>query len=223
MKPLPFKMNTDTAITKYRHDSFWDKEPETIEWINNMPLQSILIDVGANVGMYSLYAASRGIFVIAIEPMISNFHELCRNMILNGYQNIVPVFAAAGAIHGIDRMTVSDIRPGATGAQANGTGEAAYLIPSLRLERLLSIFSGKISVKIDIDGQELKVLAGMGDNIHKIDSLLIEVDHKQTDVKSVDNLMAESGLFRDTVLMRLPNHSSNRRGGNPENIIYWRA
>ena len=46
-------------LTQYRVDSFFTKEPETLEWIDNfMDNKNIIFwDIGANVGLYSIYAA----------------------------------------------------------------------------------------------------------------------------------------------------------------------
>jgi len=52
----------------WRAETLYEKEPETIAWINTMPVGSVLWDIGANVGTYSLYALSRGIRVVCFEP-----------------------------------------------------------------------------------------------------------------------------------------------------------
>ena len=91
MKELPFKMIVETEIEKWRHDTFWEKEPETIAWIDDMEPGEVLYDVGANVGVYALYAASRGIKVVAIEPVFENFSRLMQNIELNGFNNVLPL------------------------------------------------------------------------------------------------------------------------------------
>ena len=42
-------------ITNYRIDTFLTKEPETIDWINNFKSNSNFWDIGANIGLYSIY------------------------------------------------------------------------------------------------------------------------------------------------------------------------
>ena len=57
---LTFKLVSDNLITKYRARSFNDKEPEILDWMdNNLRDGDVLFDVGANVGIYSIYAALR--------------------------------------------------------------------------------------------------------------------------------------------------------------------
>ena len=58
------KINNDDKIllldtnwlTRYRIESFYTKEPETIEWVNNF-ISGSFWDIGANVGLYSIYAS----------------------------------------------------------------------------------------------------------------------------------------------------------------------
>ncbi len=69
----------------FRVDSFSIKEPETLEWIDGIPQGSVLWDIGANIGLYTCYAAkARGCRVVAFEPSIFNLELLARNISLNG-------------------------------------------------------------------------------------------------------------------------------------------
>ena len=45
-------------LVKWRLDTFLEKEPETIEWINNFEKKNIIFwDIGSNIGQYSIYCA----------------------------------------------------------------------------------------------------------------------------------------------------------------------
>ena len=44
-------------LNLFRINTFSSKEPETIKWIDSIPEGTVLWDVGANVGLYSCYAA----------------------------------------------------------------------------------------------------------------------------------------------------------------------
>ena len=81
---LPFLIDQQDELSIWRYESFYDKEPETIKWIDffatsKMPLN--FLDVGANIGMYSLYFLSlaKNRKVICVEPFQKNFELLSRN------------------------------------------------------------------------------------------------------------------------------------------------
>ena len=77
-------------ITATRVNSIISKEPETIEWIKSFENNSIFWDIGANIGLYSLYAAIiNNSKVFAFEPAASNYFCLCKNIELNNLDNQV--------------------------------------------------------------------------------------------------------------------------------------
>ena len=46
-------------INFYRTETFSTKEPETLEWIDNFKKNKVFWDIGANIGLYSCYAAKK--------------------------------------------------------------------------------------------------------------------------------------------------------------------
>lgn len=54
-----------------------------------------VIDIGANQGFFTLYAASRGAKVFSFEPLMENVEILKRNLKQNGLEDRVTVFHAA--------------------------------------------------------------------------------------------------------------------------------
>jgi FkbM family methyltransferase len=74
-------------------------EPETIWWIDNVVGPGDCVwDVGANVGLYALYAALRvgqAGRVVAFEPAADNYAALSRNVALNRLDGVVQGFCVA--------------------------------------------------------------------------------------------------------------------------------
>ena len=68
----------------WRVTTFLTKEPETIEWIDTFAPGDVLFDIGANIGCYSIYAASRSVRVMAFEPESQNYALINQNIFLNG-------------------------------------------------------------------------------------------------------------------------------------------
>jgi hypothetical protein len=69
------------------------KEPDTVNWIDKyIDKNSIFYDIGSNIGAYSLIAASRGSFVVSIEPAFQNYYKLQKNISLNYMDNLIEAF-----------------------------------------------------------------------------------------------------------------------------------
>ena len=49
----------------------------------------VLFDIGANIGTYSLYAASKGVKVFAFEPESGSYAILNNNIKINSYSNYI--------------------------------------------------------------------------------------------------------------------------------------
>ena len=82
-------------LIEWRVKTFHDKEPETLEWINNFKSNEKVIfwDIGANIGLYSIYAALKfeNSDIFAFEPSTSNLRVLSRNISLNNFQNKIKI------------------------------------------------------------------------------------------------------------------------------------
>lgn len=182
---------TPTALTKYRAVTFASKEPETLLWIEGIPERSVLMDVGANVGIFSVYAAlARNCKVYAIEPSLLNLDILLRNIVNNRVAKLVTViplalsdtdavqtmfmsqqgFTWGGAHNSIGKNIGQDGQP------LNTPIESSQL--SITIDSLISQFQldEPKYIKIDVDGLELLVLKGASSALKKVDSILIEVD-----------------------------------------------
>lgn len=67
-----------------RAETLMTKEPDSLAWIDRMAPGSLFWDIGANVGVLSLYAAARrDLQVWAFEPAAVNFYDLAANCELN--------------------------------------------------------------------------------------------------------------------------------------------
>tara|TARA_B100000902_G_scaffold323839_1_gene317796 strand:- start:992 stop:1861 length:870 start_codon:yes stop_codon:yes gene_type:complete len=82
-------------MTNWRVDTYFTKEPETLKWIDNFEKKESLIfwDIGANIGLYSIYNSSKNVnsTTIAFEPSSSNLRVLTRNISINNLENHIKV------------------------------------------------------------------------------------------------------------------------------------
>ncbi len=182
-------------LTEWRVDTFFSKEPETLEWIDNFKKNQEIIfwDIGANIGLYSLYTCLKhsNSNIIAFEPSTSNLRVLSRNISMNNFENkikIVPMplnkkennfslmyesdFIEGGALNSFDKELnfegkkfQSDLKYNVIGTSIN------YLLQN-------KIIQIPDYIKIDVDGLEHLILEGADQflNNKKIKSLSIEIN-----------------------------------------------
>ena len=98
---------------------FFSKEPETITWLESFYNGQTFFDVGANIGLYSLYAAHLYLDskIYAFEPHKENFIRLVVNAALNEYTNIYTYLLAISDKHEKEAFYMPDKTEGSTGGQ----------------------------------------------------------------------------------------------------------
>ena len=105
-------------LTDYRVNSFFTKEPETLQWIDNFNTDKEIIfwDIGSNIGLYSIYSALkyRNIKIHSFEPSTSNLRILSRNININELQDKIFInqFPLTDRDKGYQLMMESDFREG---------------------------------------------------------------------------------------------------------------
>ena len=74
-------------------------EPETFEWIRTtLKDQEVLWDIGANIGVFSLYAAlEKKNKVLSLEPSAESYATLNANIRLNGLDEYIQALCFAGS------------------------------------------------------------------------------------------------------------------------------
>ncbi len=126
---------------------------------------SIVLDIGANTGYYSLVAAPRAAHVYAFEPAPLLRKAIEANCKLNNLENIVVVPIAAGAGPGTATLYLSATdNTGMTGMRpAENFSGRQETVAVMDIDGWL--FSQQIEkvdlVKIDVEGAEMEVLQGM--------------------------------------------------------------
>ena len=125
---------------------------EMICWKKLLCPGDIYIDIGANIGAYSIWAAEQGAKVISIEPAEDTYKLLKENIDLNGY-DITAIRAAVGANKGKQKFTM-------------GKDTLNRLDPKGDLDidviTIDEIVQDKVvaGMKVDVEGFELDVLRG---------------------------------------------------------------
>jgi len=92
------KFFVPSKLTLERVSTIFTKEPETINWIKDFKLNNnlkeiIFWDIGANIGVYSIYASifHKRIKVFSFEASTSNLRCLSRNISINRLNNKIKI------------------------------------------------------------------------------------------------------------------------------------
>lgn len=222
-------MITETPTEKWRHDTFWRKEPETIAWLRSFDDGDVFFDVGANIGIYSLYCAAirPNCTILAFEPHQKNFFRLLDNIKLNGFTNITPFMYCIGDKSGHVDFVHESEEVGSTGGQMHESweigGHACFSLDDFIIHGFYS--PNPNHIKIDIDGQELKVIRGMRETLKtdRLKSVLIEIGNDRDEITSI---FINNGFTMENKVNKMKNHSRVRRAKeniNVENIIFTRS
>jgi FkbM family methyltransferase len=126
--------------------------PEMLVWRRVLRDGGLFVDVGANVGSYTILAAELGAEVIAVEPAVDTFGLLSENIALNGYR-VQAVQAAAGRQCGTARFTSGLDAVNRLAADGPAVTELVT-VDSLVGDRQVT------GMKVDVEGFEIDVLHG---------------------------------------------------------------
>ena len=207
---ITFTLVSDNWITKYRARSFNDKEPEMLDWLDiNLQKGDTFFDVGANVGIYSVYAALRnpGAMIYSFEPEYSNLHLLKKNIINNNLlENIVPFSIAISDQVGLSYLHIQDFTPGAalsTESTQNITKTSNKKpiwkegIGTSTLDQISDSFGLQPNlIKIDVDGNEMKILNGGKNTLSNpnMRSIIIEMIEGSPNNVAISNCLKSYGF-----------------------------
>ncbi len=193
-----FSLRMMGGATLGRAQTFYTKEPDTVEWIKSFNSDSVFFDIGANIGIYSLFAAKLGHKVLSFEPESHNFLSLNININDNDLEEKIiayPIsidqnmkistlnifkFRFGGSGHSFDRSITSN---GKQFKPSHIQGSISITLDSFCEE--LKIYPEFI--KIDVDGNELRVVKGMNNLLSskKIKSILIELNQNFDEHKKI--------------------------------------
>ena len=189
------KFFVPNKLIEWRVDTYFSNEPETLEWIDSFQEKENLIfwDIGANIGLYSIYNSLKypKSTTIAFEPSSSNLRVLTRNIYINNLEKNIKVvpnpltnkknifqemnegrFVEGGALNSFGEKFDFEGKEFKPNMKYNLLGTTInYFLEN-------SILDIPDYIKIDVDGIEHLILEG-GDkylNHKKVKSLSIEIN-----------------------------------------------
>jgi FkbM family methyltransferase len=187
------------SVPYSRGKTLLSKEPDMIAFIEDYVKD---YDIGANIGVFSMFSAlKKNANVFAFEPESSNYFMLNKNISLNNLQE--KVFAFNIAINNIDEFSFLNLKeniiPGKSGNtfkeelnqdHEHFTPHFKQGVFGISLDNFVYKYNNPCPnhIKIDVDGNEYKVINGMKRvlNDSNLKTLAIEIN---TRIKRDDDLL----------------------------------
>lgn len=220
---VTLRFHAPTALLRYRAAQVATKEPEMLAWLNRLQAEDVLWDVGANVGIFSIYAAAaRRCRVVAFEPAAGNYFALTRNVQLNNVADRVSAYCLA--VSGQTRLGTLNLDSSESGAAlshfgAIGEGSryagrpatSSHGMLGYTIDDFIARFDPPLPthLKMDVDGLEWPILQGAGAALanSRLGSVMVELsvtrrDERQCAIEFLAThglrLIGEGGLQGDS-------------------------
>jgi FkbM family methyltransferase len=190
-KKSNLRFYSPNRLNHFRINTFFSKEPETLEWIDNFEKDSVFYDIGANIGLYSCYAAEKkNCKVLAFEPSVFNLDLLSKNISLNSLSKSIIIITIPMSNN--TKIAEFNMSNTLAGGALSTFGETyihdgtemekifTYNLPGTNLDNIIKFFNlpKPQYIKIDVDGIEHLILDGANDTLNNINSILVEVNDK---------------------------------------------
>jgi len=196
-----------------RGKTLMTKEPEMISFIEDHVNEGeVYYDIGANIGVFSLYAAKNKMAnVISFEPESSNYFILNKNILLNKLsERVVAYCIAINDVNEISKINLKDaITPGKSGNtfkdkinQDHERFKPMFEQGSfgMSLDDFVFVYGNKCPdhVKIDVDGNEHHVINGMNRIMQdgSLKTIAIEINTMLTESNHLIKIIEQKGYER---------------------------
>lgn len=170
---ITFDLRNDYPTDEIVIREIWEENVyEVADWRYN--LGGVVIDIGANIGSFSIYSAYKGAEVYAVEPEPHNLEALKNNIALNNMQDKIHVLPYG----------ISDHK--GTGVISDDGGGSSIIDTCIGSEIELMSFDTMFDLynleevdilKIDVEGAEVEIILGASrDNLQKCKYITMEFD-----------------------------------------------
>ena len=218
--------------SRSRSNFAYNKEPDTMKWIDSFEKNSCFVDIGSNIGVFSIYAAiKKKCYVHAFEPSINANYLFLINTAKNKISDIVKLYPVLitddNTNNYLETSIINDNCDNLSGFQFLNSenfqkklsfkkDHSNYFVPSYKLDDI--VFDRQIDyIKIDVDGNELQVLKSSIETLKKptVKSLLIELDEMNSNYRKIILLLSSLNYEIDNSFTNL-----TRKSNKPNQLRY---
>jgi len=209
----------------WRVNSFYSEEPMMIDWLKSLKENDIFLDIGANVGIYTLPAILKCKFVYASELDVKNNAILFENLIKNDFQNkcllinfgmsdknnIEEIFyrenSVGDALQSVGRKQIIPTKENLPFQIKQFCFSLDYIFESFKLEY-------PTKIKIDVDGNEKKVFEGGKKVILNAKEIYYEDNDLDEDKEIIEEILKTFTIKKEELVAR------GLEGRNLRNILF---
>ncbi|MEN8257359.1 MAG: FkbM family methyltransferase [Thermodesulfobacteriota bacterium] len=165
----------------------------------------MFVDVGANIGLYSLLAAKIGkvTTILSFEPDQRNNYQFRANILLNDFVNLIEVHDVglsneSGAVEFLQQRGSSTGKSRIEKTAPSSTKNKDYQKTTIHIARFDDEFhyeGQKIYIKMDVEGHELDALQGMQELLGE-NSCLLQVEVFAENLETIEGFMAPRGYTK---------------------------
>lgn len=168
---------------------------------------NVFIDVGANMGTYTIMLGKLGLKTFSFEPSVENYRALKINVLLNKLETQATSFNF-GLDHidrnasfifdplntGASHISVPELYDHLTDARGHKTEVKLMMLDNVYQQLELNE-SDRILMKIDVEGMEKGVLLGAKEFIRKFPNLLIVMESVHSGKENLQEVLSEIAHF----------------------------
>lgn len=194
-------------------------ETENLDFIDGIPPGEVLYDLGACEGRFSIYAALKGVRVVAFEPERRNHQAFLENVAANGVsaERLRILKIAIGAEAGQARLKIG--QPWAGGhqkviEQPDVRQDLAFDFVEEEIVETLGVDEARdrfglpepAYLKVDIDGSEMPFLRGASRTLASpaLKRIIFELETRDAQFPTIIGLLGHHG-FTETRRYQVPN------------------
>jgi len=172
---IKWRIGTTCAVQRrlYWHGGFEMHEVHAL--LDGLRPGNVFFDVGSYFGYYAMLAAKRGARAYAFEPVQANFEMLAVHKDLNAFDDLHVFRAAVSDQAGAVFFEEPNAGNRGTGHLTGAAGRRAVQVDAVTLDAFMDDqrIERLDAVKIDVEGAELKVLAGASATLTKFHPMLL--------------------------------------------------
>ena len=227
---VPIYFKSGHGRLRWRALTLDTEEPLMVSWINTFTDQDVFLDIGANVGIYTIPAALIASRVISVELDPSNIYCLFSNVVKNKLENKITIIPFA--LNRSTSITSIYYRDFSMGDALQSVGRQQVLPTSapnpfvinqisFSLDDMYNLFKlpRPTKIKIDVDGNEELVFSGGMKTILSAQEIYLEDNGLDSDAKIVQTLL-DNGF---SISQQLPCFVGGVESDVSRNILFTKS